>query len=381
MTDFESELRAQRPSSDPAFEQRVAWFRAVDAKDMASIARLLREAPALVHERRRREEEPPPGVRWGVTALHLAAQRGDAKVAELLIGAGANLESRATGTDAPGGGTPLHWAAKFGAFEVVKLLVESGANVNPAEDGAEPVSSGAQGSLLELLSHRPIAEYLIAHGAEISIFSAVTLELEDEARKILEADRSKVHEKRFLDFTPLHVAARKDLPQMIDLLLAHGAPRDIPDRLARTPIDVALLAGRKLAYDRLIAHGAQASERARAIAGDIERAQRLHRFLSACLEDLPAAEAMLALEPALANTRLPHFWENNYVGGTALHLAAALGRTELAQLLLRFGADRSLKDEKYGGTPSGWAKEYDRPDMAALLEDANPVAASQEPPS
>jgi ankyrin repeat protein len=365
-------LRAR--GGDPAFGQRVAWFQAVDAKDIASIARLLLETPALVHERRRREEEPPPGVRWGVTALHLAAQRDDARVAELLIEAGADLESRATGTDAPGGGTPLHWAAKFGAFDVVKLLVEHGANVNPAEDSADQVSSGAQGSLLELLSHQAIAAYLIAHGAEVSIFSAVMLELEEEARKILDADRSKVQETRFLDFTPLHVAARKDLPQMIDLLLAYGAPRDIPDRLARTPIDIALLAGRTLAYDRLAAHGAQPSERARASAGTIERSQQLRRFLDACLEDLPAAEAMLALEPALANTRLPHFWENNYVGGTALHLAAALGRTELAQLLLRFGADRSLKDEKYGGTPSGWAKEYDRPDLAALLENASSVA-------
>lgn len=53
---------------------------------------------------------------------------------------------------------------------------------------------------------------------------------------------------------------------------------------------------------------------------------------------------------------------------TALHLAAALGLLELATLLLRHGADRTLKDERYGGTAAGWATEWDRPEMTRFLE-------------
>jgi ankyrin repeat protein len=85
---------------------------------------------------------------------------------------------------------------------------------------------------------------------------------------------------------------------------------------------------------------------------------------------------MLQDEPGLATARLPCFWFDNYVGGTALHLAAALGRHELAELLLRHGADRTLRDEQFGGTPSGWAQEYDRPDMAQWLEPAASEPAS-----
>jgi Ankyrin repeat len=47
---------------------------------------------------------------------------------------------------------------------------------------------------------------------------------------------------------------------------------------------------------------------------------------------------------------------------TPLHLAA------FARLLLERGADLSLRDLTYGGTPAHWAKEYRRREMCAFLE-------------
>ena len=43
-------------------------------------------------------------------------------------------------------------------------------------------------------------------------------------------------------------------------------------------------------------------------------------------------------------------------GGAALHLAAMLGRREVASVLLRQGADPTLLDPKHQSTPSGWAR-------------------------
>jgi N-acyl-D-amino-acid deacylase len=65
----------------------------------------------------------------GFTALHVAASRGDAKSAQLLLDAGADPNVR----DVALGRTPLHWAAQAGSAEVVALLLERGADPNVRE--------------------------------------------------------------------------------------------------------------------------------------------------------------------------------------------------------------------------------------------------------
>jgi RNA polymerase sigma factor (sigma-70 family) len=381
MNQIGDEMRALRPSRDERFQRRVALFRAIDAADADAVEWLLSEDRELVHERRRRDEAPPPGVRWGITPLHLACGRGLARIAELLIDAGADLEARASGNDTPAGGTPLHWAAaqvglaedgdRAGNLEVVKLLVRRGANVNPAED--QGLTPGAVGSSLDLWAHRDIAEHLVAHGAVITISAAVALEMGREVRALVERDGAVLAARQganFVDFTPLHVAARKDLPGMVDLLVELGAPLSPTDKLGRTAIDVALLAGNRRAYDRLAARGAEPSPGTAAIAGTIERAEQLRRFFDALWGDVATVERMLTSDPSLLGSKLPNFWEDNYVGGTALHLAAGMGKKEVAELLLSRGASLVARDERYGGTPIDWAEEFDRPGMVALLTGA-----------
>jgi ankyrin repeat protein len=298
------------------------------------------------------------------------------RIAEVLIDAGADLEARASGTDKPRGGTVLHWAAHYRQFEMVKLLVERGADVNPDEDSSE--GAGSPGTALDLLNDRRIGEYLVEHGTQVTIFTAVALGFVDRVREMLAHDSKAVVARQYIEFTPLHLAARDNLLEMIDLLVESGAPLDACDRLDRTPIDLALLAGRRAAYERLSAYGATPSPKVVEVAGSIERAEHLARFLSACWNDLQEVERMLQNEPSLARIKLPDFWPDNYVGGTALHLAAGMGKRELADLLLCFGADRGARDERYGGTPANWAHEYDRPDMVVFIETWLP---KQEEPS
>jgi N-acyl-D-amino-acid deacylase len=65
----------------------------------------------------------------GATPLHVAAARGDAKSATLLLDAGADPNVR----DVALGRTPLHWAAQAGSAEVVALLLARGADPNVRE--------------------------------------------------------------------------------------------------------------------------------------------------------------------------------------------------------------------------------------------------------
>lgn len=45
-------------------------------------------------------------------------------------------------------------------------------------------------------------------------------------------------------------------------------------------------------------------------------------------------------------------------GATALHYAAFAGHRDVAELLVRQGADVNPRDDRFGATPAGWAIEY-----------------------
>ncbi len=357
-------------------DQRAEWFRAAEAGDLEAVERLASRDASLLSERRRRYEAGG-GERWGVTALHLAAQHGHARLAELLLDRGADLEARASGHDRAGGGTPLHWAAHYDQLALVKLLVSRGADVNPNEDGGK--EGPGLGKAFDLFQHGQIARHLIEHGARVTLFAAVRLELFDEAKAMLASDPALIRSREHMSFTPLHLAARENLPRMVELLVAHGAELDAKDELGRTPTDVAWLAGCIESHAALAAAGGRPSPSAFAKVDSIERAARLRRFYEACFRDTDLVERMLGEEPELARATLPFFWEDNPVDGTALHIAAAMGNERLIELLLRHGADLTRKDARYGGTPSGWAWEHGRRELSeklAALERAEQEHAS-----
>src|SRR5688500_11804583 len=90
----------------------------------------------------------------GMTALHWAAEHGDAALAEMLIYAGARL----TPVTRIGAYTPLHLAGKAGSAAVATVLIKAGADPNTrTASGAAPLhfaaASGNAATVAALLEH------------------------------------------------------------------------------------------------------------------------------------------------------------------------------------------------------------------------------------
>jgi ankyrin repeat protein len=91
----------------------------------------------------------------GMTALHWAADRGDAVMAAALVQAGAKLTTKTS----VGGYTPLHVASKAGSGAVVKVLLEAGADAKlMTTSGATAMhlaaSAGSAEAIKQLLAHK-----------------------------------------------------------------------------------------------------------------------------------------------------------------------------------------------------------------------------------
>lgn len=99
------------------------------------------------------------------TPLHLAAEGGHAAVIVSLLRAGADPHARTT----PGGTTPLHLAAQAGTAAAVTALLDGGADLNAREHswGQTPLMFAADHNRVEAV------EALLARGADPNLMSTV----------------------------------------------------------------------------------------------------------------------------------------------------------------------------------------------------------------
>ena len=125
----------------PLFRRRGRKFVVKPVRDIARVGGERRGDTVLV------AAQPEVGI--GIP-LHLAAQSGNTKVAELLLANKADVNARDNDGD-----TPLHGAAYAGYKDVVELLLANKADINAKDnDGDTPLRGAAQrgrGDIVKLL--------------------------------------------------------------------------------------------------------------------------------------------------------------------------------------------------------------------------------------
>jgi len=358
--------------------------------------------------------------------------------------------------DAPFGGLPILHVARRGKFAMVDLLIEFGADINATSDWW----AGGFGVLDEC---RPeFAPELIRRGAIVTAHAAARLGMMDRLRELVELDPEVVHARGGDGQTPLHFAANVEVAEY---LLAHGAEIDALDvdhestpaqymlrerqevarylvaRGCRTDLLMAVALGDiplvrrhldadpatirmsvtvdwfpkrnphaggciyiwMLGINKTALLVAKEFERREVLALLLERSPAELKFTFACeTGDERATAELLAAHPGLVRSlgdaelrRLVDAAEGNdssavsrmlkagwpvdargQHGATALHWAAWHGDRAMVAEILRYHPPLELRDKDYDGTPLGWAAHAsvhgwhpDRGDYAGTVED------------
>jgi ankyrin repeat protein len=91
-------------------------------------------------------------------------------------------------------------------------------------------------------------------------------------------------------------------------------------------------------------------------------------LLWAIFSDAVAAATWLLDRGAAPDLRHDFGGSEHGKGATAMHLAAQYSCLKCLQLLLNRGADPTILDDRFGGTPLGWARYGEAADAVAVLE-------------
>ncbi len=363
-TELKNELARQRAGSSAGSPNAALQelLSAADRGDALRAGQLLDDFPEIINQR-----GTLAGHTGARTALHFGVHHHD--VVRLLLERGADPNIRDEGDDA----MPLHFAAERGDSRLVMLLIEH---------GADPVGEGT-GHLLNVLGwavcfdyayHEEVARYLLAHGARHTIHTAVAMGDVEAIRELAalrpedldrQMDRTNRHRR------PLHLAVAKKQPESLATLLALGADAEGEDAAGMTPLDQAAVGGEAEMAQLLIDNGARVrlpaavaldrhDEIARILAESpdcLRPGGRWARLIIRASERAPAPVIeSLVQGGASVHVRDDHRTSVDGTHGyTALHAAAFHGNADAARMLLRHGANPMDREDKYWGTPAGWA--------------------------
>jgi ankyrin repeat protein len=290
----------------------------------------------------------------GETALHLAAQEGDAEIAARAIAAGATafvmdrlnnspliyaasrnaadvirviVQSDNKGIDYPGHlGTALGIAAQEGNIDAARELLDGGANIGAADDmGSTPLMNAVYAEEKEMVA------FLLERGAD-----ANALRMGEGA---------------------LHLAVRRGNVEILEMLLASSAKQHLHQQTnaqKMTPLHIAVLSEQHAMAGMLIAAGAFPG---------MVNAQGETPLATAARKD-DAKMIRLLVEQGHADLRQASPWP---IQQTALHIAVLGGRMAAARELVRLGADPLTKDPD-GRTALAMAREREDEGMIAVLE-------------
>ena len=218
-----------------------------------------------------------------------------------LLDGGASLNSRDRL-----GARPLSHAARSGHRDMVELMLARGAPIDARNlAGATALYFAAE------RGHTAVAQRLIERGADVNL-----------------AGRSGI--------TPVAAAAYAGSDAIVEALLAHGADERAPDQTGKLPLIYAAARGRLDIVKRLLARNIDINTR-------YPNELTLLMWASGPDEKTPEAQAIEVVSYLLDAGA--HIDDRDDRGRSALMIAAEGGHAEIVDLLLRRGADSSLKDK------------------------------------
>lgn len=289
-----------------------------------------------------------------VTALHLAASMGLAKVAALLMKDTPNIDA-VDGT----GSTALAVAMERGFEKAVGFLVESGACVDLEHDHGRQV--------LLLVTERDwdsVAE-IISNKAELAGSEEKSSVVRDQIRLLLatyqgdekttrllidQANLDLEGEGRSIGMCALFLAVERQHLQIVDFLLAAGVDVNSRDSTGQTSLHRATRRRSEATLTLLLRNGAAINSKNDN--GRTAFSAYVNTGDESCLRILLNAGA----DP---NT-------TGHDGISELYEAAADGEVEYVKVLLRYGTNPSIKT-RYGWTPLHWAANNGHIEIVKLL--------------
>ena len=309
---------------------------AVERQDMAAARALLREQVDV--------NTPQPD---GATALHWAAHWDDLEIADLLIRAGADVN---TANDIVYGVTPLSLAAVNGSAAMIERLLNAGANASTALPTGETVLMTAARS-----GNVDVVTALIAHGADVRATEPAS------------------------EQTALMWAVAEDHSEVVAALLAHGADVQALSKGSFTPM---LFAARKGALDSatvLLSYGANVDDTARDGSAALLLATVFgHTPVAAFLLDNGAdpnadAAGFTALHWAAGSweTTLTFTEDEQFNDWYPLLGPKGQVRLDFIQKLLDHGAEPNARTQK-NPPRHGQSSSVDTPNLYESLIDATP---------
>jgi ankyrin repeat protein len=271
-------------------------------------------------------------------------------------------------------------------METIRLLVEAGADVDGNGDDHGVGVLGWATCFVDV--RQEVASYLLAHGAKLNLWTAISLDRADELRAMVAKDRSLLSARMTRNqhrCTPLHHAARKNRLRIVQLLLELGADPNARDATGATALTtasevgadpgiVAALTEAGLKPDLLtVVNMARYGEAETMLRDDPSRigpdgGDTIALHVSVSKRNLATIRWLLA-HGIDVNAKRP-MWDLNH---TALHMTIESGAIEIARLLLDAGADPNVRDDRVHATALGWAEFFGRDEMAELIREKGGV--------
>lgn len=358
-------------------------FNAAESGDVAKLTALLVKDPEKLNARMKPYE-------WSL--LHIAAKEGHVATVDLLLKRGLDVNTREKGDNT----YAMHWAAAAGHLDVVRQLADAGGDVVGRGDDHELEVIGWatcwEGG--DDAAHRAIADFLVSRGAKHHIYSAISLNLADEVRRIVAADPSTLNSRMSRNENnqmPLHYAVRNNRPEMIALLLELGADPLAVDDCGMPVAAYATESGidgqvmekiRAMTTSELIsAERGNRPSRAGAMdlvavlsLGDFETAERLVRenpqlMKAGGLHLMSKRNDLAAVKWLLDHGADPNaLWAHWDADVTPLHLAVLGNHPEIVRLLVDAGANPHIRDSRHDSDALGWARFFERTEIVRILE-------------